>query len=129
MLDLAFAALFAVVWPLYTMVVEWPRYLRHLAEGRPGVRLKLYAKTLIQQWALAAGTVLLWVRGRRAWDALGLRSLEGWRLGVAIVLVAAIAVMVVRQVRAVASRPAVRERLRGRLGPLDPILPHTRTEF
>src|SRR5260221_5705204 len=128
-LEFALVALFSVAWPLHTQFVAWPRYLARLKAGVPGARLGLYRLTLAEQWGLSAALALLWVRAGRAWSLLGFRAAHGWRAWLAHVLVVAITILFARQVRKVATRPAVRERLRARLQAVDPLLPHSPVEF
>ena len=128
-LDFGFVLLFAVAWPIYTTFVDWPRYLARLRAGVPGARMGQYLETLLEQWGLAAVAAWLWIHGHRPGSELGLRAVAGWRLGVALALLAATVWLLGSQIRTVATRPATRERLRQRLGRLDPLLPHSRTEL
>src|SRR5439155_979076 len=60
-LDLALLAVFAVAWPLYSMLVDWPRYLARLRAGVPGARMRQYVSTLVEQWTLAGLAIVLWL--------------------------------------------------------------------
>jgi membrane protease YdiL (CAAX protease family) len=128
-LDFALLILFAVAWPLYTTFVDWPKYVARLRAGVPGVRLKQYVSTIVEQWALVTAAILLWTRGGRSWAALGFGPLDGWRAWVALVLVVGIGTLYVLQVRSVAASAAMRERVRSRLQSLDALVPHTLVEF
>lgn len=128
-LDFALVALFSVALPLYSKAVSWPRYLERLRAGVPNARLREYRSTLVEQWMLAAVILLLWAYHTRSWAELGLRAPEGWRLWLGAALVVATAALFRAQVRSVAARPAARASLRQRLGALDPVLPHTLSEF
>ena len=128
-LDLALLAVFAVAWPLYSMLVDWPRYLARLRAGVPGARMRQYVSTLVEQWTLAALAIVLWVRAARPWAPLGLRVPSGWGAWLGLILIVATVALFVHQLRIVAGRPDVRARLRIRFTDLDPVLPHTPLEF
>src|SRR5262245_44307261 len=127
--DLAFVLLFAVAWPLYTAFVEWPRYLARLRAGVPGVRVRAYVKTLCIQWSRALVALERWTRAARPLRGLGLSVPTGWRLALGMVLIVAIVWLMARQIAAVSRSPMTRAALRARLGRLDPVLPHSPTEF
>ena len=125
--DFALALLFALLWPLYELLVEWPKHVKRVAAGEPGARVHLYRKILIEEWALTAVIVGLMIAFHRsAADMLWLRMPSGWRLlGFALPLV--YAVLLLLQVPALTRKPASLSRLRGRLekdlGPLIPTRP------
>src|SRR5262245_19838241 len=79
-LDLALVALFAVVWPLLEYFWVWPRHVQRVDRGDPDARTSAYARTIVEQWVLAALVMALTVAFRRPLAGLGLRGLDGWRL-------------------------------------------------
>ncbi len=129
LLDCALVALFAAVWPLYTHLVEWPLHLKRVAAGDPGARIALYARTIVQQWALAAAVAALWVWFARPLDGLALGLPAGWRLAVGAGVPALYVALMLAQIPAVAKSAATRARLRLRLAPLTPLLPHRAGEW
>ncbi len=128
-LDLALVVFFAALWPLYTHFVEWPRHVRAVAGGDPGARSRIYVRTIVQQWLIAAAALALCLNAGRPLGALGLHAPVGWRLVVGIALPLAYAVLMALQIPAIARSPATRARLRGKLAALKPMLPHTTGEM
>jgi membrane protease YdiL (CAAX protease family) len=128
-LDLALVVLFAALWPLHAHFVVWPRHVRAVAAGDPRARSRMYARTIVEQWLLAAAALALCLRAGRSLGALGLHAPEGWRLVVGIALPLAYAVLMALQIPAIARSPATRARLRGKLAALKPLLPHTAGEM
>src|SRR5262245_43195481 len=100
-LDLALVVLFGVVWPVYSTLWDWPRYLVRLRAGVPGARVKQYLSTMVEQWVLSAMAVVLWIRGGRPWAALGLSSPTGWRAWAALATIVAIIIVFAMQLSAV----------------------------
>ena len=129
MLDLALVVLFAAVWPLYTHFIEWPRHVRAVEAGDRNARTRIYARTIVQQWLLAAAGLALCLRLGRPLAGFGLRAPEGWRLVLGVALPLAYAVLMALQIPAIARSPATRAHLREKLAPLRPLLPHTPGEF
>ena len=127
--DFALVALFAAAWPLYTHFIEWPRHVRAVAAGDPKARSRIYARTIIQQWVLAAATLALCLRFGRPLAAFGLRAPEGWRLWLGIALPLAYAALMGVQIPAIARSRATKAHLREKLAALSPLLPHTPAEF
>jgi CAAX protease family protein len=129
MLDVALVTLFTVAWPLAEYFWLWPRHVRAVERGDPGARSGAYARTLLEQWALAAMVMALTFHYARPLATLGLRMPEGWRLGVGSMLPAAYLALIVLQARALAARPESLASLRTKLAPLRALLPHTPGEF
>jgi membrane protease YdiL (CAAX protease family) len=128
-LDFALVALFAAAWPLYTNFIEWPRHVRAVEAGDRTARSRIYVRTILQQWALAAVTLTLCLRFGRPLAALGLRAPEGWRLALGAALPVAYAALMAAQIPAIARSPATRARLREKLAQLRALVPHTRGEW
>lgn len=127
--DYALALVFAVLWPLYTLLVEWPRHVRRVAAGEPDARVRIYRKILIQEWALTAVIVALTIGFHRSVaDALWLRMPAGWRV-VGFALPLAYGVLLLLQIPALARKPASLSRLRGRLEDLSPLIPTKPVEW
>jgi membrane protease YdiL (CAAX protease family) len=126
--DYALVLVFAVIWPLYTFFVEWPRHKRRVAAGEPDARVHMYRGVLIQQWAIMAAIVALTIAFHRSFaDALWLRVPAGWRLPLGFGFPLVYGVLLALQVPALARKPASLSRLRGKLekdlGPLIPTRP------
>lgn len=125
--DYALALVFAVIWPLYTCFIEWPKHVKRVAAGDPDARVYMYRKVLFQEWAVMAAIVALTIAFHRsAVDVLWLHVPAGWRMaGFALPIV--YAVLLALQVPALARKPKSLARLRGRLekdlGPLIPTRP------
>lgn len=127
--DLAFLVLFAVLWPLYSTLVDWPRHVARLRAGVPGARMRQYTSILVEEWGLIAVTAVLWWRGGRAGSALGLSLPSGWRAALGVALIVALLVLFGRQLQRVASRPAARAALRKRIAAVDSLVPHRPAEL
>lgn len=129
-LDFAFAAFFALVIIPAEVFYFTPRFKAQLAAGDPDTRLRAYRRSVIGQWAFAAVAVLIWVRAGRAWTDLGLVPPLDWRLGLGVIISAAIIVMTVRQRRAISRlTDERREKLRHRLQTVADVLPHNESEY
>jgi len=129
LLDFALITLFAAVWPLYAFRFEWPRHVRAVAAGDPGARTREYCRTIGQQWTLVALALLLVWWDRRPLAALGLRAPEGWPLWLGLGLAVVYTVLLANQLRVISGSAPIRARLRARLQPLVPLLPHTAGEI
>jgi CAAX protease family protein len=128
-IDLVVAVLIAIAYPIWDHVWGWPRMLRAIQSARPDARVPVYREVIAQEWGITAVIVGLWLRAGRPWSALGLLPPTGWRLGVAVALVAALLWLIRVQLTAVARLDAAkRARTRTRSAALGPIIPHTRAE-
>ncbi len=129
-LDIAFAAFFAAVITAFEAFYFDPRFKAQVAAGVPDARRRAYRRATIGQWALAGVAALLWARAGRPWAQLGLVPPLDWRLAVGVIITGTVAVMSVRQLRAVSRLTAEgREKLRGRLAGVADILPHNDLEY
>jgi membrane protease YdiL (CAAX protease family) len=130
MLDIAFAAFFAVVIAAVEVLYFDRRFKRQIAAGVPGVRRRTYRRATIGQWVLATMTILLWMRAGRPWAQLGLVPPRDWRLAVGLIVVAVIVAMTIQQLRAIARLSGEsRQRLETRLAEVEAILPHNALEL
>jgi membrane protease YdiL (CAAX protease family) len=128
--DYALALLFAVLWPLYTFFIEWPKHVKRVQAGEPDARVKIYRRTFIQEWAITAAIVTLTIVFHRSLaDALWLRAPLGWRLPVGIALPLTYAILLIAQVPAIAKNPGKRARLRERIKDLSPLVPANPVEW
>jgi membrane protease YdiL (CAAX protease family) len=129
MLDVALVILFTAAWPLAEYFWLWPRHVRAVEAGDPAARSRAYARTLLEQWALAAAVMALTLGFARPLSTLGLRLPQGWRLGLGVTLPAAYLLLIVVQGRVLAARPGALAGLRKKLDPLRALVPHTPGEF
>lgn len=127
--DFALIALFAVIWPLYSYFIEWPRHLRRVEAGDPDARTYLFARTIVQQWILAGAALSLFALFGRPLVALGLRPTVGWGILLGVGLPLVYATLLVIQLPAVARSAEKRARLRQRIAPVRALVPHTPTEW
>lgn len=88
-------------------------------------RMHAYAFLIAYQWALVASVVALWYATERPWSALLLGTPNRWGLAVGLVLAGAYIVLAVMQIRVVASRPNLSERVRAQFAEIESIVPHT----
>lgn len=128
-LDVVFVIVLAVLWPLSEYFWLWPRHLRAVAAGDPGARTRMYSSTLVQQWTLAGAAIALTLGFARPFATLGLSAPHGWRLGLGVGLPVAYAAVIVQQLRILAKKPAALPRMREKIGPLRPLIPHTSEEL
>ena len=127
-LDVLLVVAFAVVLPLWSHFVSWPRHERAVDAGDPSARSRIYVRTMIEQWLLVIAAAVLCVMGRRTPDALWLVAPSGWRAWVGFTLSLGYAALVVIQARMISARPQSLARLRDRLQPLRALIPHTAGE-
>jgi len=87
--DVALVVVVAAAWPLLEYFVMWPRHVRAVDAGDARARVRVYQRTLMEEWVLAAAVMALTLASARPLATLGLRAPEGWRLwlGAAIPLV------------------------------------------
>ena len=128
-LDVAFIVLFAAVWPLLEYFVLWPRHARAVDAGDPGARSRVYTRTLVEEWSLAACCVALVLVPGRSFAALGVSMPEGWRLWLGVALPMVYGALVLVQGRMLAARPESLAKLKAKLAPLRALVPHTAGEY
>jgi uncharacterized protein len=126
--DHAFAFVLVIALPLFAKLFVFPRLLGELARGAPDARSSSYLLTIVVQWGLVAALAIAWRTLGRTAPALGLARPAGWRLPVAIVLVALTAVVAFLQVQALGAQPVLAE-ARAQVGEMLGLLPHTPFEL
>jgi uncharacterized protein len=133
--NLLFALLLAI--PLIEWKWTWPRYLKRLATGDPGVRATFYGSLMIGEWIPAACLLGWWVAKARPWSALLLAGTatplqmgipQQMRLWAGLTFAALLVGFLVAQRTAVLARPETMERVRPKLEFAEPLLPHTIVE-
>jgi hypothetical protein len=124
-----YAATFAIAWPLYEYFVDWPRFQRSLKQDAGRARIREYRSTMVRQWLLAGAGAVLWLRAGRQWVELGVHAPDGWRAWAAVAGVAALSALYAQQAATLARSQSARRRVRQSLTALEPLLPHTATEF
>lgn len=128
-LDFAYVALLALGWPLYEHLVDWPRFRRRLREDPAHARSREYRETIAGQWLIVAAGAALFEWQGRAWPALGLRSPDGWRLWVAVAIVAGLAALYALQARSAVRSSVARAKVRKAITSLELLVPHTASEL
>jgi len=133
--DALFALLLAI--PLIERRWTWPRYLKRLAAGGPGVRSGFYTSLMIGEWVPALCLLGWWAAKARPWSGLRLAGTAtpldmgippAMRLGAGLAFVALLVGFLVAQRRAVLARPETFEKIRARLAYAEPLLPHVEFE-
>src|SRR5262245_46050372 len=128
LLDVLLVLAFAVVLPLWSHFILWPRHVRAVDSGDTRARSRIYVRTVIEEWLLVAAAVVLTVTGRRTFDSMWLAPPVGWRAWAGFALPALYAALILAQARIVANAKSL-TKLRERLQPLRALIPHTRGEF
>jgi membrane protease YdiL (CAAX protease family) len=125
--DHLLAVLFAVGLPAWGYL-SFPRVRRRLAADEPGVRIRLYRRTITWQWMATALVIGLWLGLGRSPGALGLRlpaGLGGWiGLGVAALVMG----LMTQQALSLRARPDLHAEVFTQLDQAAPFLPRTTAE-
>jgi membrane protease YdiL (CAAX protease family) len=128
-IDLFIAGLIAIVHPLWDYFSAWPRMVRTIASGRPHARVSVYREVLAVEWIITAVITAVWIHAARPWSLIGLVLPAGWRLVLAVVVLAAVWMLLGMQLRAIRRLdPARRGRIRTRQAALAPLIPHNPVE-
>ena len=114
--------------PLVEWRWNWPRYLRRLAAGVPGVRLRYYRNVIAGEWLPAIVLLSVWTAWKRPWSSLWLGSPSPWRLLVGFACAGAFAALLVAQRAAILKRPETHGKVRAALKYAEPLLPRTSIE-
>lgn len=126
-LDHVVAVMFAIVVPVWGYL-RFPAVRRKLAEDPPGIRVRLYARTMIWQWSATALVVAMWLGAGRPLATMGFRlpvGVGGWiALGVAGALMVAMG----KQALSLRARPELHAEVFEQLDSAAPFLPRTRRE-
>jgi membrane protease YdiL (CAAX protease family) len=128
--DAIVVALIAVIWPVWENAVNWPQFLSRVASRDPSmVRIDSYRYSVATQWGLCVLTVAVWAWQGHAWTALPLFSPVPWRIGVGVVVAAAVVALMLQQVATVRGFARARATVRRQIGDLEPFLPLTPREL
>lgn len=114
--------------PLIEWRWVWPHFLRRVASGKPGVRIRFYRGIVLGQWILVLSLLAWWWWSRRPWPWLLLGASTPLRLGAGLAGAALITgflawqrVQVLRNEEAIAA-------VKRQLGSAAPLLPHSCAE-
>ena len=128
-IDVVFVFAFVVVASVLEHWLFWPRFRKEVADGVPDARLKGYRRGIIGQWSFVIAMAAIWINHDRSLAALRLTMPSGWRLGLSVLLVAAMIALVILQLRAMGRVSEERRAaIRPRLGAVAFLLPHTKRE-
>jgi len=127
--DVLLVVAFAVLLPLWTHFVIWPRHVRAVDSGDTHARSRMYVRTLIEEWAAVIAVVAIAVANRRSLDAVWLGVPSGWRAWAGYALPLAYTPLLILQGRAIAASPKTLAKLREKLQPLRALIPHTPGEY
>src|SRR6516225_10284587 len=87
-IDVLLVLVFAVLLPLWSHFISWPKHERAVDAGDPRARSRAYVRTMLEQWALVVAALVLMLANRRSLDGLWLAMPVGWRnAGFALALV------------------------------------------
>jgi uncharacterized protein len=114
--------------PLVEWRWNWPRYLRRLAAGVPGARVRYYHNVMAGEWLPAIVLLAVWAEWRRPWSSLWLGSPSPWRIVIGLVCAGAFIGLLLAQGAAIRKRPETHERVGAALKYAEPLLPHTPAE-
>jgi len=113
--DHVLVALFAVLWPAYTVLVWLPRVRHPLERSEPHTRLRVYRHVMIVSWSLTAAVLAWWFGTGRAAAGVGFAVPRGWPFWIGAVVAAAAAVLLGMQTAGVRASAEMRERIRRQL--------------
>jgi len=129
LLDFVYVIFLVGVATLFEHYYFWPRLRARTAAGDPGARLWAYRRGIAGQWGFVAALAAIWIYYSRSLTDLRLTAPAGWRLIVSFVLVALMVAFVAYQLTSVLKlSPERLAAARPKLGKVDFLLPHTRTE-
>ena len=119
---------FLLIVPLVEWRWSWPRYLRRLATGAPGIRLRYLRSLAIGEWVPALVLLGAWAISGRPWRDIYLTAPLNWRMAGGLAYAAVLVAVLVVQRRMILKRPEAIERVRKMLKYAEPLLPHTPAE-
>ena len=129
MLDHLVVIVFAVIYPIAGFI-GYRRWLRKVEAGLLVNRKLLYLHTIAWQWALFVLGIVVWALSGRDWGTLGFGFDLNLRFWVACGLTIAGTVVMVLQLRQVASAPQQEvTRLKADFGQLILMMPHNSSEL
>jgi membrane protease YdiL (CAAX protease family) len=135
-IDYIFFALLLAI-PLIEWKWTWPRYLKRLKSGAPGVRARFYRALIAEEWMATACLMGWWALRARPWSGMLLAGTETplrigipppLRLWAGLAFVALLAGVLILQKKAILARPETMQRMRPNLAYAEPLLPHTEKE-
>jgi membrane protease YdiL (CAAX protease family) len=100
-----------ILWPLYDLLLGWPRFCRQVTEGKPGARASTYREATIVQWAFVGAFVAAWSASDRQWGTPALSLPTGPQFWGSACLIAGIVVLQIHQLRTLSQRPTARAAL------------------
>jgi membrane protease YdiL (CAAX protease family) len=127
--DHLFVVLFAILFPLYIVVIWYPRFKESVATGTAGARTKGYVYTMAIQWFFAAVLVFMWIKTQRSFADLGILAPGGWGFWVGVVVAALAFVALILQYRSVMGSPEKRAETRKQFESVSAMLPKSRQEM
>src|SRR5689334_4817604 len=129
-IDFAFVFLFVVAASLIEHYIFWPRLRASIESGDANARSRGYRRVIVGQWLFAAVVFAIWTSHARSNEALRLLIPSGWRIGLAVGLVAFMIALTVIQLRSILRVPVERyAAIREKFGSVVAILPHDRREY
>lgn len=129
LLDHLFVLLFAVMYPI-AGAIGFRRFMRRVRAGISPERMRLYRNTMISHWSLLAAALAVWALSGRGWEALGFGlDLDFNFLLGALLTLLGIAVLVLQLKSVAAADDRAIERIAGRFGNLEMLLPRSRQEL
>lgn len=129
LLDHLFVLLFAVAYPI-AGAIGFRRFMRRVQSGTSAERMKLYRNTMISHWSLLAVALAVWAVSGRSWTTLGLGLEFDFGFALATLLTLLGIAMLLLQLKSVAAADDLAiERIAGRFGNLDLLLPRSRPEL
>ncbi len=118
----------ALIAPLLDRFLLYPWFQRAVAAGVRGIRIRFYLLGSLTSWAVTGCILALWVSHRRSWRSLLLAPTMPLRLALGFVLVAAYAALLWMQWWAIVRRSEKLERLAGKFGNGEAMMPRTSGE-
>jgi membrane protease YdiL (CAAX protease family) len=129
LIDVLLVLVFAVLWPLLSHFVIWPKHVLAVDAGDKSARSRMYVRTLIEEWGLTIAAVALFAANARSFGSLWLGAPSGWRAWAGFALPVGYGVLVILQGLAIGNNVKALTRLRAKLQPLRALIPHTPGEF
>jgi uncharacterized protein len=103
----------------------WPRCVRAVREGAPGVRMRAYRNIVIAEWAFTAYVLGVWIAKNRPWTVLWLEPLGHARLGIGLLFAAAMAILLWLRNRRILASAKMLTKVREKLAFADALVPDT----
>lgn len=114
---------------MHVCFVAFPKVYPRLVRNEPGIRLREYRHTIVEQWVLCLSAVGIWLYYGRPLYELGLGFKLSLANGIGLMAVGLFTVLLWLQYRAVQDLESARQDLDGQLGEkVKAIVPHTQAE-